>query len=344
MSGEINTLPVAADASLLSFNTFGLPARAELFAEFTSVEELRAVLAHTQGPRMILGGGSNIVFISDVVPGLVLRNAIGGIAVTYENSDFALVTAGGGVNWHELVLYVVGQGLGGLENLSLIPGTVGAAPVQNIGAYGVEIKDTLVHLEAVELATGEMHQMTNAQCRFGYRDSFFKGEGKGKYCITTVTFRLTRTHHRLNISYGDIKRTLETMGVGEPTIEDVSQAIIAIRSSKLPDPAHIGNCGSFFKNPEVEHNVFDRILAEYPEIIHFELPNGLVKIPAGWLIEQCGWKGKHLGRVGCYEKQALVLVNLGGATGQEVAAMSQAIMKSVQEKFGIELEQEVNMI
>jgi UDP-N-acetylmuramate dehydrogenase len=333
------------NVSLLPYNTFGLPARAEWFAACTSVDELREAIAAGIAPVLVLGGGSNLLLTQAVVPGLVVHNAIGAIEVVSEEENYVWVKAGGGVNWHEFVLHCVEANYGGVENLSLIPGTVGAAPVQNIGAYGVELKDTMTELEAVELATGELRRFTAADCQFGYRDSFFKREGKGRFCITSVTFRLTRREHRIHVTYGDLRRTLDRFGIeGEPAIADVSRAVIEIRSGKLPDPAVIGNCGSFFKNPEVDRDVLERVRATHPHVVHFDLPDGRVKIPAGWLIEQCGWKGRRLGNAGCYEKQALVLVNLGGATGEEVLALAKAIIESVETTFGIRLEPEVNIL
>jgi UDP-N-acetylmuramate dehydrogenase len=333
---------IEPNVSLLPYNTFGLPARAEWFAEVHTVQELRQVLSAGKAPVRILGGGSNVL-LSDDLTGLVIKNSIGGLTVERETDDHVWVRAGGGLNWHEFVLFAVARDYGGVENLSLIPGTVGAAPVQNIGAYGVELQDVLTSLEAVELASGEERSFSRDDCRFGYRDSIFKHEAKGRYCISSVTFRLTRRQHVLHTSYGDIRRELEQHGVTGPTIADVSAAVIRIRSAKLPDPARIGNCGSFFKNPETDRATLDRIRATHPQVVHFDLPNGGVKIPAGWLIEQCGWKGSRLGNAGCYEKQALVLVNLGGATGEEVMSLAQAIIRSVEETFGIRLEPEVNI-
>jgi UDP-N-acetylmuramate dehydrogenase len=292
---------------------------------------------------MILGGGSNLLLTKDVA-GLVLHNAIQGIEIVRKFNNKVWVKVGSGVVWHEFVLWAVKNGLGGVENLSLIPGTVGASPVQNIGAYGVEIKDVFVKLEAVALETGKVQVFNKAQCQFGYRDSYFKKEGKGKYCITSVIFSLTQQNHRLHLSYGDITRTLEQMQVTKPGIAYISAAIIQIRSSKLPDPAKIGNCGSFFKNPEVDRSVLEAIKVNYPNVVSYDLPNGKVKIPAGWLIEQCGWKGKRVGNTGAYEKQALVLVNYGGATGAEVKALAYAIIDSVKTKFGVNLEAEVNIM
>ncbi|MBP6812127.1 MAG: UDP-N-acetylmuramate dehydrogenase, partial [Saprospiraceae bacterium] len=253
------------------------------------------------------------------------------------------VEVGGGVVWHEFVLSAVAQGYGGVENMSLIPGTVGASPIQNIGAYGVELKDVFVRLKALNLTSGKLKTFSHSDCQFGYRDSIFKREEKGKWCITSVVFSLTKSPHKLNTSYGDISKTLESNGISNPSIADISRAVVQIRTSKLPDPAKIGNCGSFFKNPETEHSVLERILATHPQAPHYPLPDGRVKIPAGWLIEQCGWKGKRVGNTGCYERQALVLVNYGGATGKEVKNLAEAIIESVERTFGVRLEAEVNI-
>ena len=328
---------------LLPYNTFGLEAQAAHFIEIQSVAELNQALQSGIKPVFILGGGSNILLTQDM-PGLVVRNRIRGISVVRRFNNRVWVRVGGGEVWHDFVQWAVSQDFGGVENMSLIPGSVGAAPVQNIGAYGVELKDVFVSLEAVDLATGRARHFSRAACRFGYRDSFFKREGKGRYCITSVTFSLSTGQHRLNTSYGDIHKTLENMGVKHPTVAAISEAVIRIRSSKLPDPAIIGNCGSFFKNPETDRAVLEQIQKTHPNAPHYPLPDGRVKIPAGWLIEQCGWKGKRVGNTGCYEKQALVLVNYGGATGQEVKNLALAIIDSVEKSFGVRLEAEVNMI
>ncbi len=329
--------------SLLALNTFGLEAKAEHFATVHSVDALQAAIQSPIRPILVLGGGSNLLFTQDV-SGLVLKNAIQGIKTIQTVGNTTWVEVGGGVVWHDFVLWAIEQGLGGVENLSLIPGTVGAAPIQNIGAYGVELKDVFAHLNAVDLESGELRSFNNADCRFGYRDSIFKHEAKGKYCISSVLFSLTNKNHQLNISYGDIRQTLDANGVQDPGIADVSRAVVQIRSSKLPDPAKIGNCGSFFKNPETERAVLERLLPQYPQVPHYDLPDGRVKIPAGWLIEQCGWKGKRVGNTGSYEKQALVLVNYGGATGAEVKKLAYDIIDSVEQRFGIRLEPEVNMV
>lgn len=337
-------MKLAQDISLLPFNTFGIQAQAEYYREVTTVDDLRDVLRLRKQPVFVLGGGSNVLFTGDM-KGLVIRNAIAGTAVTRRFKNKVWVKVGGGTVWHDFVQWAVAGGLGGVENLSLIPGTVGAAPVQNIGAYGVELKDVFVGLHAVELETGKLRYFNKADCRFGYRDSFFKRDGKGKYCIVSVVLSLTQHLHRINISYGDIRKVLETEGIRTPAIGDVSRAVIQIRSSKLPDPTKIGNCGSFFKNPEVERAVLERIKAGYPTVPHFDVPDkNRVKIPAGWLIEQCGWKGKRVGNTGCYEKQALVLVNYGGATGAEVRHLAFEIIDSVERRFGVRLEPEVSIL
>ena len=335
---------IQQNISLLPYNTFGIAARAACFTEVFSVVELQSALQSGIQPVLILGGGSNMLLTKDV-PGLVIKNAIGGITLVGTEANTVLVKVGGGVVWHDFVCWAVEKGYGGVENLSLIPGTVGAAPVQNIGAYGVELKDVFVELEAVELSSGRIQVFDRDICRFGYRDSIFKKENKGKYGITSVTFALTRQeHYQLNISYGDIQKTLEKHGIAHPSIADVSRAIIQIRSSKLPDPAKIGNCGSFLKNPETSRAILDKIRTSHPNVVSYDLPDGRVKIPAGWLIEQCGWKGKRVGNTGCYEKQALVLVNYGGATGVEVSNLAYAIIESVEKTFGIRLEPEVNIL
>jgi UDP-N-acetylmuramate dehydrogenase len=337
---ELSILP---NYPLLSHNTFGLPAVATHFTIAYTVADVQAAVRSGIYPIRVLGGGSNILLTRDV-SGLLLKNSLKGIQILSSDDRYTYVEVMGGENWHTTVLWAVEQQLGGLENLSLIPGTVGAAPVQNIGAYGVELKDILVHLQAVDLNSGELHQFSNEACQFGYRNSIFKHQAKDQYCIVSVVMRLTHTAHHIQIAYGDIQKTLEAMQVtGEPTIGEVSQAVIHIRSSKLPDPAQIGNCGSFFKNPEVDAAIAQKVLDNYPTAPNYPLKDGRVKIPAGWLIEQCGWKGKRVGNTGSYSKQALVLVNYGGATGVEVLQLVQNIIESVADKFGIVLEPEVNI-
>lgn len=328
---------------LLPFNTFGLAVKAAHYAVVTTSSDVRSAIQGNIRPIRVLGGGSNILFTQNV-EGILLKNEIMGKEIVRRWPNRVHVRVGGGENWHQFVLWAVENNLGGIENLSLIPGTVGASPIQNIGAYGVEIKDVFVRLRAIDLETGKERVFSKKECAFGYRDSVFKREAKGRYLIKEVVFSLTTQQHRINTSYGDISKTLETLGITTPpTIADISRAVVHIRSSKLPDPQKIGNCGSFFKNPELPAAVLTEIRREYPQAPGYDLPDQRVKIPAGWLIEQCGWKGKRVGNTGCYEKQALVLVNHGGATGSEALQLAQDIIASVKARFGVELEPEVNI-
>ncbi|KAA3438644.1 UDP-N-acetylmuramate dehydrogenase [Rufibacter hautae] len=339
-------MKIERDASLQPYNTFGIDAKATLLAEFTSVEELRELLQNPEVqalPKLILGGGSNVLFTQNV-EATVLLNRIKGITQTPEPDEkHVLVTSGSGETWHELVLYTLENDLGGIENLSLIPGTVGAAPLQNIGAYGVELKDTFVSLEALEMATGNVVTFNKEQCGFGYRESVFKKEAKGQYIVTSVTLRLTK-EHTFNTSYGAIQDTLAQQQVRDLSLRAISEAVCHIRRSKLPDPTQIGNAGSFFKNPEIAQSMFEMLRAQYPGIPGYPVSPETVKVPAGWLIEQCGWKGKVLGNHGVHKDQALVLVNYGGAAGNDVKALAYEIINSVEEKFGITLTPEVNII
>lgn len=329
--------------SLQALNTFGIAARARYFVEATTEAELREAFQLDITPQLILGGGSNMLLTQDF-PGLVVKNNLLGKEIVEETETSAVVRVGAGENWHAFVRWALDQDLGGVENLSLIPGTVGAAPIQNIGAYGVELRDVFYKLEAMDIATGEIHTFTQMDCNFGYRDSVFKNELRGKYCITGVYLQLTKTEHQINTSYGAIRDTLAAHGITEPTICDVSDAVIAIRSSKLPDPAQLGNSGSFFKNPEIESVHFEQLKQTFPHIVSYPGSDGKIKVPAGWLIEQCGWKGQRRGDAGCYDKQALVLVNYGTATGADIWQLAQEIANSVEEKFGIRLQPEVNVI
>lgn len=329
--------------SLKNYNTFGIDVDATLFAEIQSVRELQVILAANANQNiMILGGGSNMLLTKDV-EALVILNRINGFDIIEEDESAAIVRVGGGENWHEFVLKCIDHDLGGVENLSLIPGTVGASPIQNIGAYGVELKDVFERLEAVELATGKLKTFEKEECQFGYRDSIFKRDLKGQLCITHVYFRLSKKH-QINISYGAIAKVLEEKNIEQPTIKAISDAVIEIRQSKLPDPKILGNSGSFFKNPEIPLAQFEDLQKRFPNIVHYPLPNGKIKVPAGWLIEQCGWKGKRVGNTGAYEKQALVLVNYGNASGEEVYALAKEIAASVMEKFGIKITPEVNVV
>lgn len=329
--------------SLKDHNTFGIDAAAAAFVEVTSISELQEVLATNQLPIFILGGGSNLLLTKNLTL-LVIKNGIKGKRVLSEDENFVLLEIGGGENWHELVLWSMKQNYGGIENLSLIPGTVGAAPIQNIGAYGVELKDVFFQLQAVELATGNIHFFNTKDCDFGYRDSVFKRHLKGNYCIVKVVLKLSKKNHVIHSSYGAIQQVLKNKNISQPTISDISQAVIEIRSSKLPNPAVLGNSGSFFKNPEIERAQFEDLKQKFPNIVFYDLPDGRVKVPAGWLIEQCGWKGKRIGNTGSHARQALVLVNYGGATGEEVWKLAMDIQQSVEDKFGIELSPEVNVL
>lgn len=336
-------IKIQHNVSLLPYNTFGIDVKAAFFTSVRTEGEMREALRSGISPVLVIGGGSNILFTRDVA-GLVIKNDISDFRIVRQFKNRAWIDAGAGVPWHDLVTRTVEANLGGLENMSLIPGTVGAAPVQNIGAYGVELKDVFVSLKAMETATGRTRTFNLKACAFGYRDSVFKRELKGKYIILSVRVSLTTHRHRLNLSYGDIGKTLSAAGINQPGIRDISEAVCHIRRSKLPDPAEIGNCGSFFKNPETDIAVLNEIRKTHPDVPSYPLSDGRVKVPAGWLIEQCGWKGKRVGNTGSYGKQALVLVNYGGATGEEVKNLSDQIILSVQNTFGITLEREVNII
>ena len=337
---------IQRDFSLKNFNTFGLEAKADAFVTIHSEKKLQGLLANAwvkKQAKMVLGGGSNMLLAGDLKV-LVLRNEIRGIHVLRAIDEEVLVAVGGGEEWHDLVLHALEQNWGGLENLSLIPGKVGASPIQNIGAYGVELKDIFVQLRAINLATGALRVFEADECAFGYRDSIFKQALKGQFMITEVVLRLSRAPHTLNTGYGAIQTELATLGKQNFTIRDVSNAVIAIRQSKLPDPAKIGNSGSFFKNPEIPTAQFDALKAKYPTIPGYVIDEATVKVPAGWLIEQAGWKGYRRGNYGVHSQQALVLVNYGGANGADIYALSQEILDDVAAKFGIALEREVNVL
>lgn len=323
--------------SLQPFHTFGTPTQAAAFGRFRSEPELRTLLSEAKPPVLILGGGSNMLFRTDF-PGTVLRNEIRGIEKIREDQDSIWLRVGGGEDWHEFVMHCVRSGWAGVENLALIPGTVGAAPIQNIGAYGVELREVFEELEALCLETGEKRHFSAAECQFGYRNSIFKQSLKGQYAITYVRFRLRKTPD-FKLSYGALRELFTDRA---PTLEAVSDAVIQIRQRKLPNPQQIGNSGSFFKNPVIGKAPFQELQKRYPNIPHYPQEEG-VKVPAGWLIEQCGWKGKRVGNTGTYAKQALVIVNHGGATGEEIYQLSEAILQSVKSRFGIRLEREVNV-
>ncbi len=328
--------------SLLPYNSFHIEVNAAEFISVKSVDELQKILAKAASePSLVLGGGSNLLLTRNV-DGLVLKIDITGIDEVKEDSNHVFVTAGAGENWHQFVEYTVNRNWGGLENLSLIPGNVGAAPIQNIGAYGVELKDVFYELEAYDRKEKKVFAFGVNDCRFDYRDSIFKSAAKGRYIILNVTFILNK-NPALNTSYGAIREELRIMGVRSPTIRDVSQAVIKIRRSKLPDPEEIGNAGSFFKNPVVDQANFLSLSSKYADMPAYPHEDQSVKLAAGWLIEQCGWKGYRKGDAGVHKNQALVLVNYGKATGREIFELSEKIKKSVDKTFGIELEREVNI-
>lgn len=334
------------DVSLRAYNSFGINALTRFFGNFQDLDELDSLLDFSRENRLrlplILGGGSNILLTRDF-NGLVVKNNVKGLNIIREDDQHVYVQAGAGESWHQLVLFCIENGLAGVENLSLIPGNVGASPMQNIGAYGVELKDVFEELQAYHIKERELVQFTLDDCEFGYRESVFKRKFKDQFVIINVTYRLNKSP-RFNTSYGAIEEELKKMGVTELSIHAVSQAVINIRSSKLPDPAKIGNAGSFFKNPEVSAETFEELKIAHEGIIGYALPGDKVKLAAGWMIEKCGWKGYRKGDAGCHEKQALVLVNYGGASGKEIYDLSTEILNSVQEKFGVTLEREVNIV
>lgn len=333
---------IQENISLKPYNTFGIEAYAKAFAAFHSLTDLEEVLNDQQLQLFILGGGSNILLTQDF-NGLVLKNEINGIEVTGEDEAYVYVKAGAGEAWHHFVLYCLEHDYAGVENLSLIPGSVGASPMQNIGAYGVEIKDVFHQLEAYHINQKEMKTFSLEDCHFGYRESVFKNIYKDQFVILNVTFRLAKKP-KFNTSYGAIQQELEAMGVKDLSIHAISQAVINIRSSKLPDWKLIGNSGSFFKNPTITNEEAQKLKEIYPKMVQFPFNQTQTKLAAGWLIEQCGWKGYRKGDAGCYDKQALVLVNYGNARGSEILELSKQIIQSVQEKFGITLDCEVNII
>ena len=338
---------VAENISLQQFHTFHIPVLARYFASFTdpaSLEHLLRIRSTqiTAKELLILGGGSNILFTQDY-DGLVLKNDIHGIEKIKEDTDHVYLKVGAGENWHRFVLYCIANNLAGVENLSLIPGNVGASPMQNIGAYGVEIKEVFYSLEAMHLQEYDIRSFSLLDCEFGYRDSVFKRRHKNEFAILNVTFRLNK-NPVFNTSYGAIDQELKKMGVQELSIAAISQAVIHIRSSKLPDPDVLGNAGSFFKNPTISATFFDGLKKKFPSIVAYKVGGDAYKLAAGWLIEQAGWKGIRKGDAGCHASQALVLVNYGKATGKEIYDLSEEIVRSVHDKFGVLLEREVNII
>ncbi len=336
---------VSENISLKPHNSFNIDEPARYFVEVNSINELQKVLSDSRFkdiPFFVLGGGSNILFTKPF-EGIVIKNAIMGIDVVKEDATNYYVKAGAGEMWHDVVMYCVNNNYGGLENLSLIPGNVGAGPIQNIGAYGVELKDCLYTVEAVNILDQSIKEFSNIQCKFGYRDSVFKKELKGKYIITAVTYKLDK-QPQLNTSYGAIEKELEAQGVKQITIKDVSNAVCKIRGGKLPDPTDLGNAGSFFKNPEVACEKYESLKAIFDDIVAYPTTEGKMKLAAGWLIEYCGWKGKQIGDAGVHKMQALVLVNYGTATGKEIFQLSEKIIQDVKTTFGVELEREVNIL
>ena len=330
---------------LLKLNTFGVDVKAKYFTSINTINELIEVTktnVFKDLELLILGGGSNILFTKDF-DGLVILNNIKGKEIIDQNQQSIFLKIGAGENWHELVMYCVDNGWGGIENLSLIPGNTGTAPMQNIGAYGVEIKETFIELEALEISSGKIVKFNNSDCEFGYRESVFKNKMKNQYIILNITLELKK-NPVLNINYGDVKAILESQNIKNPVIKEVSNAIISIRQSKLPDPKKIGNSGSFFKNPIVSLNQLEFIKKKYPKVVNYEINENEFKIAAGWLIERAGWKGKKFNNYGVHEKQALVLVNYGLANGMEIFDLSEKIILDIKDKFGITLEREVNII
>ena len=330
---------------LLKLNTFGVDVKAKYFTSINTINELIEATktnVFKDLELLILGGGSNILFTKDF-DGLVILNNIKGKEIIEQNQQSIFLKIGAGENWHELVMYCVDNGWGGIENLSLIPGNTGTAPMQNIGAYGVEIKETFVELEALEISSGKIVKFNNSDCEFGYRESVFKNKMKNQYIILNITLELKK-NPVLNINYGDVKAILESQNIKNPAIKEVSNAIIRIRQSKLPDPKKIGNSGSFFKNPLVSLNQLELIRKNYPNVVNYEINENEFKIAAGWLIERAGWKGKKFNNYGVHEKQALVLVNYGLANGMEIFDLSEKIILDIKDKFGITLEREVNII
>ncbi|WP_336516501.1 UDP-N-acetylmuramate dehydrogenase [Pollutibacter soli] len=343
-------MQIQENISLKNYNSFGLDVNAKYFSVFTDIPSLAELLETGRHPfttersrrLLILGGGSNMLLTNDF-NGLVIKNNIPGIRKTAEDEQHVYVTVGAGENWHETVMHCIDMGWGGLENLALIPGNTGASPMQNIGAYGVEIKDHFYQLEAWDIEDKKTVIFTAAECEFGYRESVFKGRLKNRFVITSVSFRLDK-NPAFHITYGAIREELERQGVQDLSIRAIADAVISIRRSKLPDPAVIGNAGSFFKNPEIPASQFEELKSVYPEIVGYPLPGAMVKLAAGWLIEKAGWKGYREGDAGCHAKQALVLVNYGNASGHEILKLSDKISESVREKFGVHLQKEVNVV
>ena len=337
-------MKIQTNFSLKKYNTFGIEAKAKQFIAVRSTAELTSVLEQNKSAnKFILGGGSNMLLTKDI-DALVIHIDLKGKRIIAENEGYVWVESQAGENWHEFVLWTINQNFGGLENMSLIPGNVGATPVQNIGAYGTEIKDTFISCEALTTINHELKTFTKEDCHFGYRESIFKNEVKDQYIITSVVFKLTKRDHKINTSYGDITNELAKKNIINPSLKDVSDAVIAIRQNKLPDPKELGNSGSFFKNPILLKTDFEKIHQQFPEMKYYDVSETEVKVPAGWLIEQAGFKGKRFGDAGIHKNQALVLVNYGSATGQEILNVSKSIQETIYKIYGIYIEAEVNVI
>lgn len=335
---------IQENISLKPYNTFGIDVTAKHFVSASNIDDLKQILSLKEHPnKLILGGGSNMLLTKDF-NGLVVHINLKGIEIISENDNTVIVKANAGENWHEFVLWCINNGFGGIENLSLIPGNVGTAPIQNIGAYGVELKDVFESCEALSLETKSLRSFSKSECNFGYRNSIFKQEAKGQFIITNVNFKLSKQNYNLSINYGAITSQLELMKVNNPTIQDISKAVISIRESKLPNPKEIGNSGSFFKNPVISKTLFNTLLENFKDIPSYPISEDKVKVPAGWLIEKAGFKGKRFDDYGVHKNQALVLVNFGGAKGSDILKLSKLIQKTVERIFGIFIEAEVNIL
>jgi len=335
---------IQQNISLKPYNTFSIDVNAKNFVSVSTIDDLKQVLSlPNYKNKLILGGGSNMLLTKDIDQ-LVVHVNLKGITVISEDENHALVKANAGENWHEFVLWTLNKNFGGLENLSLIPGNVGTAPIQNIGAYGVELKDTFISCEALSISSGKIYTFSKDECNFGYRDSIFKNRAKGKYIITSVIFKLTKKEHKLNTKYGAIETQLQNSEIKNPTIKDISNAVIAIRQSKLPDPKVLGNSGSFFKNPVISLERFTKLKDNFPEIPSYSVSDYTVKVPAAWLIETAGFKGKRFGNYGVHTKQALVLVNYSNAKGSDILALSKIIQETILRLFNISIEVEVNIL
>ena len=337
-------MKIKQNISLKPFNTFGIDVTAHYFVSVSNIEELKQILSLQEYPnKLILGGGSNMLLTKNF-DGLVIHIDLKGIEIVSQDDDFVYVKANAGENWHEFVVWCINNDFGGIENLSLIPGNVGTAPIQNIGAYGVEVKDIFECCEAISIETQHLETFQKPECHFDYRNSIFKNEAKEKYIITNVTFKLTKQNHRLHINYGTIASELEVMKITKPTIQDISKAVISIRESKLPNPKIIGNSGSFFKNPVINKSHYNKLIQNFQDMPSYPVSSSEVKIPAAWLIEKAGFKGKRFGNYGVHRNQALVLVNYGNANGTDILNLSKLIQKTIKQLFDIYIEAEVNIL